>query len=606
MKRIRRIGVLLFVITLLALAFAPRSDAATPAINIIPKLCAVSPPVPQSPSAGLAGIFEQMPKNPPNVSGPADPNHLFETSGLAGMEPFTYDLGCGLDPGSYGTQLNAWSDQQLSSRLVMLGQAATVAADATSRFAFDPSWVVKLLSSLTSQAVGVIQVRILLPFLGLGLIATSMMLMKRARRGNTQGVMDAISWMLITLVVAAAVIVLPTTTATTTQTGVGLLTSTLYDGASPAQAATDRAAAAIHYDGWLRRTFGTSDSAVAQQYGPKILADTRMTWYEEESTDPALVRGTADKTARVKARAALIATKEADFKVQAKAVKAADPEAYLWLTDREAASSSVAIYESAFAVTVAGFRIAVNMLMILCIILLGFLPLLWLIALPRLVTPEGERLGKKLLDTTARAIGTVVVTAVGVWLYTIYTEAAMQAGWPTWVSALLMLIGVFIFWTALRPDRHMLSLLTTGRVRGNGRFVRRAMQMTSVGRIAAQGWMMHQARQTAKELSQTEEEAEARDERDAAAHAELTRLVGQPDRPVPAMATSDSAPAPYQRPDSGEFMPDPVPPPRDTQTEIYQRPYDEVVEHYNKRWDQAVAEEKRRKAAQRERTERND
>jgi hypothetical protein len=598
-------GVLLLAV-LLSIALGSRAQAAEPLAveKALPGVCQPSAPVPQLPSVGVPGLFADRPSDPPDVGEkPVDPAHLYETSGFSGMSPFTYDLGCSINVTNWGKHLNAWGDESLARKLVGIGQASTAAADATSRFAFDPSWVTKLLGTLANKAITVISKRILLPFLGLGLLFCTVMLFRRAKRGDTAGVMSQITWVMIVLLIGGFVIMAPTKVATSTQAGVGAVTSSLYEGASPAQAATDRAMEAIHYDGWLRRTFGTDESDTARTYGPALLAATRITWAQAQATDPALAKDKADREERIKDRQALLKEKSDAFKKIAGEVKDSDPAAYRWLTGEQAAGSGPALYEMAFALTVAFFRIFANLLMIMCILLLAILGIVWLLASPWLVTPQGHRTGKGLLDTTSQALGIVVTAAIGTWLYTVYTEAVMQPGWPTWVSFLLMGLGVFIFWTALRPDRKALALMSAGRIRGHGRLVRHVVgKVTGIGAMA---WAVSKG--AAAGARESEEEHEERMERVRDAHAHVTSyLTSAQAAPASEPSDDEGSEAPgavlYRPSQAGEeFVPDPVPPPANTQTEFYTRPLDVVREEYARMAAEQDREEARKAAQNRHR-----
>jgi hypothetical protein len=594
----RAMGIVTALVAAIVLVgVAGASAAPAPGLGPI-HICHPTAPVPSDPESDLPGVFLTAPKTPPAETtpiAPVDPNHLLETSGFSGMSPITYDLGCGLDLTTYGRQINAWEDSALGDKVVLLGQSATAASDAISRWAFDPAWITALLGHFTSTAVSVITVRILAPGLGVGLLACTLLLLKRARRGDTAGVASALCWSLIVIVLLSLVALKPTAASLATQKGLGGVTASLYGGSDPAAAATDATMRAVHYEGWLRRTFGTSDSDTAATYGPALLATTRITWAEQEATDPARATSDADRQARIHARTALLTAKEDQFRKVAGEVKAADPDAYRWLTG-EHGSAGVAIYETAFALVAAGFRIAVDLLIVLCLILICVLGIAWLLASPYLVTPRGEAMGRNLLDSTGRALGYVVTAGLGSWLFTIFSQFVLQPGWPSWVSFLMMAIGSFMFWSVLRPDRKAMAIISNGNVHGRSRMLHSLIRR-GVG-LGIHTWIAHHAveqfRATAAELRpeagpSAEEAAEAGQQftgpRPAPAPVFTPPPVPPTTRPGPAV-TPAGIPVGRPQPTTGEeWTPDPVPPPAGTLSEVpevYDRDYDQIVSHFDR------------------------
>lgn len=548
-----------------------RAQAAVdiPIINI----CKPTPPVPQSPTSDVPGMILTPPVSPPNATGPADSSKLLETSGMSGMQPFTYDLGCGMDPTSYGKQINAWGDQSGQRWMVDLGQDATALGYAVDKRAWDPSWIASLLSAFTHAAVGVVSARILVPFLGLGLILLTVLLVARSSRGNVRGIANAIAWMMIVLLVGALVVMRPTAPAEMTQKASGAVLAALYGGTDPVTAQTDEVIQQVHYNGWLRRTFGTADSGTAQKYGPGLLAATRVTWAEQAATDPALAKDDADREARLSARKALLKEKSDSFKTIAAQVKSEDPAAYQWLTGEHGASM-VALYEMCFAITTVAFRLAVDLLLVLCLILITALGIVWLLASPFLVLPRGERMGRRLLNTTTQAIGYVVAAAMAAWLFSIYTSVVMQPGWgPIW-SIMLMIIGSFLFWLTLSPGRKVASLLTAGRVRGNGRVAGHLTNLVKTVGFSALP-VAYAFTKGAHVVDQAEKKA--RDEERAALHGQVMDYHNTV-APIPEFTPSAPLPdgqAVYRRePDGTEFIPDPLPPVAGSVGEVYVRPID--------------------------------
>lgn len=449
--------------------------------------CDPDAPIPQPPDSDLPGVFIEQPNV---VVAPANPNvadtsRLFSTSGVSGMRPIVYDTGCGFDPRNADERIGAWTNSQIAGWFITWGQATTMFTSAVEQYAWDPAWIGRLLGDLSEATVNRAQARVVLPFLALGLIICSVLLVMRARRGNFAGVAQAVAWALLVMLVAALVVTKPTSLATGVQSGTGEVVNTLYGNAgNPTLSATETVMQDVHYQGWLRRTFGTEDSDTARRYGPALLAATRITWQEQMATDPSRARNDAEREQILDRREQMLKQKADLFEKTAEKIKAEDPEAYAWLTGTRG-SWLIAGYEWTMAVAAGLFRILAGFVVILGIILLTVLGLAWLLASPWLVTPWGEPLGRALLDNTARVVGSIVVAGVGTWMYVVYLGIVMTPGTPSLQVFVLVGLGTFAFWGITRPDRKILSMLTAGRVRGRGRWSRKFLKYSVLAAVAS-------------------------------------------------------------------------------------------------------------------------
>jgi hypothetical protein len=561
MKRIAKVVLLTGILVGIGVGVGPSADAAAPSLGV-PTICSNPAPTPDAPDAGLPGVFMTAPKDPPaagdsGADTPADPASLYTTSGMSGMAPITYDMGCGINVSSWGRHLNTWSDQQMAGRLSLIAQAETSAADSISRFAFDGSWVTALFTSLAQQALPVITLRILVPFLGAGLIVVTISLLNDIRKGDTQRVAHGVTRALYVLILGAFVLAAPTLAPRAAGAAMGVGVQTLYGGTDPSSAVTNRTTQAVHYDAWLRRVFGSDDTQAAQTWGPRLLADTRLTYDQQARSDnPAVAK-------------AILKAKSDDFKVVAKEVKAKDPDAYRHLTGTSADTTSSSWFEVWFSTATNLLRIFTGLLMVMCKILIGVFALCWLIGLPWLVTPRGAGAARTLLDSSARAVGFAVVATIGSWLYSIFGEAVLKPGWPAWICAVLMTLGTFMFWVAISPVRHMLSMMTLGRVRGHGRYVKRAYGAIPIAAVG--GFLAGQAGAALREFDFHEQQV--RDEEHHRRVVEpLERLRSGRDLPAPDPATGTP---PYVRPGPERgIVQHPVfdaPPPDGAASEIYDR-----------------------------------
>lgn len=479
------------------------SALAAPAVDIPGiDICKPQAPTPQPPDSDLPGVFLEQPRDvvPSYQQDSADPAALLRTSGIAGMRPIVYDMGCGADPSKVDERMAAWADSQFGGWFITWGQTFTTMTDAVEDRVWSRTWIPNLLGNLGDATVGQIEARVLIPLLGLGLLVTTAALFPQMRKGNTAAVAGAVAWVVLTLLVAAFVLVRPTATAQVAQQGSGTVISALHGGnTDPGTAATESVMEDVHYQGWLRRTFGTEESDTAKRYGPVILSATRFTWNEWQRTNPAFATSDEDRERRLEDRKALIEHKAEVFNDAAAKVKDEDPDAYEWLTGRHG-SMGVAMYEWGFALAANTFRFMADILVVLCLLLLVVLGLGWLLLAPFLVTPWGEPLGRGMLDSTARCCGYALVGAGGSWLFTVYAGAVMVPGTSSWWSFALLGLGTFAGWAILRPDRKILNVLSAGHVRGNGRWTRRLVRRAMIyGGVA---WAADRAHDRAHQADQ--------------------------------------------------------------------------------------------------------
>jgi hypothetical protein len=449
------LSVLLGLVLLIVLAPRAQAERAIdiPGIDV----CKPSAPVADAPNTGAIAAASERPRtNQEELT----PENVWTNGSFSGMYSTPYDLGCGADPTTYARQLQANADAEVTNTLLGVSYTFTALTDAVDRRAWNPAWIKTFLGEFAARAVEVINLQVLVPFLGAGLAASVLFMLWKFRYGNIAGAAKGVAWVLVVLSISAFLISGPTWAASTAQsTGSGLV-SVLNHGPNASDAATNRTVNAVHYQAWLRRTFGTDSSAVATKYGPALLKSLRVTWAEHDRVkdDPAQL-------------AALRKAKAADFTEIAKRVKAEDPGAYLWMT-RAKDGSGIAFTELLYSLSANFFRLAVDFLLILAVVLLVALAAAWLLTAPITVTPPGQALGITMLNVSARAFGYVLIAAAGSWMFGVYLQACLQPGMSTWWSILLLLVGTVIAWTLIRPDRKALSLVTGGQVHGTGKLAK--------------------------------------------------------------------------------------------------------------------------------------
>lgn len=439
-------------------------------------ICGPEAPVPDSPVSGLPGFFmDQETLNAPKVSNPADPYHLFNDSGFSGMQSNTYDLGCSTNPENWGKTITAMSDTGLSNKAVSVGQSATAMADAIDTRAWNPEWIITVLGDFAAKVMDVVVVRVVAPFFAAGLLIASIVLINRGRTGNVAAVAGGVTWAVFVVIVVGILLSGPLRVATTAQSigGAGVSTLNNDENGQPGRAATEQIMYAVHYQGWLRRTFGSSNSETAKFYGPQLLAASRITRAEYHATDPGRTtndgkRLTEDEREGVlKQRKELLEAKAKEFERIAAAIKDNDPGTYRHLQGLGGASTGLGIIEGSSGVVASALRIAVDLLLILCVVVLVMLGVAWVIGAPWLVTPWGEGLGRGLMAGTGRAAVFVIIAALGSWLFGLWIQVALAPGLSAWWSLVLLIIGTVVFWTLIRPDRKALNLITMGQMHGH-------------------------------------------------------------------------------------------------------------------------------------------
>jgi hypothetical protein len=470
--------------------FGVLSASPASAVSSVLGLCDPEAPVPDSPGTGMPGFFmDAGTLRTPKVSSPADPYHLYNDSGFSGLSSNTYDLGCSTNPQNWGNTISAMSDTGLGNKAVSVGQSATALADAADTRAWNPEWIVTVLGNFMDKVMDVVVLRVLAPFFVAGLLLASILMINKSRSGDVAAVAGGVAWAVFVVIVVGILVTGPLRVATTAQSvggaGVSVLNADV-DG-QPGRAATEQIMYSVHYQGWLRRTFGSSNSETAKEYGPRLLAASRITRAEYDATDPGRTgpdgkRLSADQREQVlKTRKELLEAKAKEYEKIAAIIKDQDPGAYKYLQGLGGTNTGVGLVEGSFGVVASAFRIAVDLLLILGVVVLVMLGAAWVIGAPFLVTSWGEAMGRGLLNGTARAVALVLVTALGSWLFGLWTQVSLTPGIAAWWSMLLLILGTVVFWTMIRPDRRALNLITMGRMHGHSGTLRRLALLAGGG-----------------------------------------------------------------------------------------------------------------------------
>lgn len=457
---IRWVAVLLTMFAALALALASSAKAVgIPGTDICPKTA----PFAQTPETGLAGMLGERPKQ---ITTDNNPEHIWSTGGFAGMRSHTYDLGCAIDPTSWGRITSTNTESGIANAFLTVGDAVVSLTDSIDRRAWQPGWIVSFLNDFVNGATGTIINEVLLPWLTVAITLAAALLLWRSHKGDYSAAATNVGWVFVVMVITSFLLISPLLAAQSAQKGGGAVVAMMNGGSNASDAATNKIVQNVEYQGFLRRNFGTAENPLAKEYGPRLLASTRVSWAEMD----AIEKLPADKQS--KARDELADTKEKDFKDIASKIKDADKTTYRYIQGAEPQAWET-IVELAFIVCSSGFRLAAAVLMVTCAVVLGLLAMLWLMATPAIVLPKigshtGQQMGLGMINSGVMAVKYVLMAALGSWLFSVYAQAAMKPGLGLGWSLLMLLIGTGIAWTLIRPDRKFLEIVSLGRVDGYG------------------------------------------------------------------------------------------------------------------------------------------
>lgn len=486
-----------------------------PWVGDVADSCEPQAPTPQHPDTGLAGFFYDPPGSippPTDPWNPADNTTIFQQYGFAGFGGSTYDLGCAFDITNWGDAIGASSGNRATNVIVGVAVAATAATSGLEAQVYDPAWVDGLLGTFADRTIEVVRDAAWLRYMPVALIiAGTALAFRSGTRGDMSGATTGIAWMLLVIGLSAMVITGPlqgakyvqglTEAASAELSTAATQGMTGNPGADPVSASTAASAAvveAVHYNGWLRRTFGSSNSDVAAEYGPRLYKASTMTWREHAaSADPAQAER-------------ILEAKAAAWNEAAAAIKEQHPAAYRWMQGKEDRTTA-ALLELAAALSVALVRGAALFLVALAIIAVVVFGVVWLCASPWLVQPRGRRAGERLLNAMARAVGYGFVGLFGWFGFSMYVEVVLDpgTGLSEWPALVFLLLGAFVTWSVVRPDRKALSLATMGRVNGSSRTLRRL-----TGLLAVKG-LEHKSRMAAAQSARGDTDDEGDDPADS-------------------------------------------------------------------------------------------
>jgi hypothetical protein len=442
---VRRLLALLgLALTALVLLAAPASAA--------PFDCKDAP-TPDTPGRGLAGYFT----SDPEVPEPGDPfaekptTSIYEQYGYAGLRFTTYDLGCGPDAArnpeaTVGTAISNW--------LLEIPKAGVALTNALTDVAFEPTFL-GAFDGLLEHVTSTLRETVFESFLGLALAALGFGLIWKARRGNLASTAGAVGWAVFVMVLATVLFRYPVAAGhvadDTVTTALGAVNAGLngvagQDSDDPADAAAGSLHDAVLYQQWLTGTFGKSNGATAEQYGPVIFDSQALTW--------------AEAALPAEERAAVIEAKQERWEQAAAEIQESDPDAYAYFTGKRSESRMGAVLVSLFAMLCAAPFVLVSALLIIGAFLIVrlavmFAPLLLVmgILMPGVVRGVGNTVGAAIVNCVAFGVGAAfTVLSIGILL-------DPASGLPTWLALMLVALFSVVMFTVLRPFRRLTRMV---------------------------------------------------------------------------------------------------------------------------------------------------
>ncbi|GAB6900286.1 DUF1700 domain-containing protein [Kineosporia succinea] len=417
-------------------------------------------PVPEVPGRGVVGFFESPPSTLPADEDPFAENakvSVYEVYGYAGVRWNTYDLGCGSDivrnpDASIGTAIGNWILEIPTTMVAATGAVLDAAFSPDFLGVFDP---------LITNVVDTLQRTVFERWAFVVLAALGVFIIWRSRHAALASSASAIGWALLVMVLVTMVFRWPLvaghaadeTVSSTLSVVSGGLNGKAADGTSDAGT---EATAGMHqsllYESWLGGTFGSTDSDVAEKYGPVIFDATALTWREAAimQSDPKQGRD-------------IVQAKQKKFEEAASEIKSADPDAYEYLTGKRSDSRvGYAMLALIATLCTVPFLFVAGLLVLGALIIVRFGVMLFpafatlglFPTMRTLVTGIGSTVAAALINAVVFGIGaSVTVLGMGVLL-------SPASGTPGWLSVILMLLLTIVMWVALRPFRRLTQMVS--------------------------------------------------------------------------------------------------------------------------------------------------
>jgi hypothetical protein len=421
-----------------------------------------NPPTPELPGRGVVGFFESAPSPLPAPGDPFAPDSQTSVHGqygYAGLRFNTYDLGCGVDlarspDATVGTTVANWALTFPKTLVAVTGALLGAAYEPEFLGVFDP---------LVSDVVDGLRRTVFDQWAAVVVVAMGFFIIWRARKASLASTTAAIGWALLVMVIATVLFRWPVAAGQVADQSVSTTLTTVSGGLNghgpdgQAQAGGE-ATAGLHeamlYKAWLGGTFGDSNAAVAQKYGPKIFDAQALTWSEAQTlqTDPAQGQR-------------IIAAKQQEYKDTAAAVQAEDPDAYEYLVGRRSDSRvGYSMLAAVAALCAVPFLIMSALLVIGALVIVRFGVMLFpafatlglFPTMRHLVIGIGNTMAAAVINALIFGIGSaVMVKGMGVVL-------SPSTGLPPWLAVILVLVLTVVMWAALSPFRRLTRMVAPG------------------------------------------------------------------------------------------------------------------------------------------------
>ncbi|HEX8509350.1 MAG TPA: hypothetical protein VF635_07620 [Propionibacteriaceae bacterium] len=394
-------------------------------------LCKTAP-APVRPDYQVAGMVMEKPdlsKVPDVAPNPfADPKiPISDVYGWA-WRWTNYDLGCGND---FIRDPNAVVNTGAANFLLSGVDAVGAAIQSLEHMArdLDVGWLVTVLKAAADKLSPVV-LGIGLP---LGVIVVGLLVALASMRAAYDETLRRV--LIVVGCVAAAVftLVFPATAATKVDAAARSVADVSQSGFSTQ--ASDLIVRNSLYPTWLAGSFGSADSPIAKEYGPRLLDATTYSWSDVKNMD-------ADPAARQR----ITAAKNAEFKKIATEVQKKDPAAYAAMTGKDDTRTSAAVLGAVW-VAIMGFFVAVAGL----IMVLGRLIMMAMVIATPLATVVGVvNFGvlQRLWDLFAAGVINIAKFTVAAGVVTLLLggiqAAPVGVGWKLLLTIALTVVAVML------------------------------------------------------------------------------------------------------------------------------------------------------------------
>lgn len=401
-----------------------------------------SAPVPASPAGGWAGLFHTDPPANPAPAGVdpfTDPNYsITDVYGTGGLTVSVYDA-CSANPFDMLVAGGGTFSANIANSGVTLWLQAAQGLYDTVR---DRDWVQTLDAPLVAMSDAVAARPFPILFAVGGAIA-GFAIVNGRRGGSLSHAGRSAAWFLAAAVCAAVVLFSSLKAARflddVVQFGNDRAQAVAGDGSGPTKA-IGTVHEQVAYRAWSMQMFGSADSPIARDYGPRMFRDQANSWEEEarSQADPAYAK-------------ALLEAKQNDWKQAAAEIQTKDPRAYQFLQGKNAIERAAYAWLDVYVVAMSQVLTIVALVMW---IRQRLATRYALIAIP-IIAPFALKWEsrKRLKDVWTKGVGwfvdTIIVTigAVGLALFNGALIGAPNV--PLWLRAVLITLMTFGVWAML-------------------------------------------------------------------------------------------------------------------------------------------------------------